>query len=52
MKFYDRAKMTVSGAPGTGVITLGSAAVVGGQTWLTFAQAGVQDKGYIAVRIF
>lgn len=38
-KLYDLAKMTVSGTPGAGTITLGAALA----PFLTFAQAGVQD---------
>lgn len=40
---YNLARMTVSGTPGTGTITLGSAATVGGVTYLSFTAAGVQD---------
>lgn len=43
MKLLNMAKMTVSGAPGTGTITL-SAAVSG---YLTFAQAGVADGDWV-----
>lgn len=42
-KLYNLARMTVSGTPGTGNITL-SAAVSG---YLTFAQAGVADGDVI-----
>lgn len=42
-KLYNLAKMTVSGTPATGTITLGSAAVVNGVTFLSFTAAGVAD---------
>lgn len=42
-KIYNLAKMTVASAPGTGTITLGSAASVNGVLFLTFAQAGVSN---------
>ncbi len=42
-KLYDLAIMTVTGTPGTGTITLGSAAVINGVTYLTFALAGVSN---------
>jgi hypothetical protein len=47
MKVYDLAKMSVSGTPGTGTITLGTA--VSG--YLTFAQAGVQDGDWLTYAI-
>jgi len=40
---YNLAVMTVSGTPGTGTITLGSAATINGVTYLSFAAAGVPD---------
>lgn len=42
-KLYNLAVMTVSGTPGTGTITLGSAATVNGVTYLSFAAAGVAN---------
>jgi hypothetical protein len=46
-KFYNLARMSVSGTPGTGTITLGSA--VSGH--LTFAAAGVADGEVVAYGI-
>jgi len=42
-KLYNLAVMTVSGTPGTGTITLGSAATINGVTFLSFAAAGVAN---------
>lgn len=46
-KLYNRVKMTVSGTPGTGTITLGSA-VAGFQS---FATAGAQDSDVVSYLI-
>lgn len=46
-RLYNLARMTVSGTPGTGTITLGSA--VGG--FNTFANAGVQDGDKVSYAI-
>jgi len=46
-KLYDMAKMTVSGTPGTGTITLASAA----SGFQDFATAGVQDADVVSYSI-
>lgn len=50
-KLFDMAQMSVTGTPGTGTITLGAAAVVGGITYLTFATAGVLNADQVSYRI-
>lgn len=47
-KLYNLARMTVSGTPGTGTITLNAAVV----QYLTFAQAGVQDGDRVSYAIY
>lgn len=42
-KLFDRVKMTVSGAPGTGTVTLGAAV----PSYRTFADAGVADTNIV-----
>jgi hypothetical protein len=49
-QLYDMAQMTVS-VGGTGNLTLGAAAVAAGVTYLTFAQAGVQDQDVLSYRV-
>jgi hypothetical protein len=50
-KLYNMAQMTVSGAPGTGTITLNAAAVAAGITYLTFASAGIANGDVVSYRI-
>jgi hypothetical protein len=51
-KLYDLARMTVASAPGSGTITLGSAARgPDGTLFLTFAQAGVSDGDVVSYAI-
>lgn len=47
---YDLARMTTA-TTGTGTITLGSAATVGGTTYLSFAAAGVADGATVTYAI-
>jgi hypothetical protein len=51
-KLYNLARMTVSGAPGTGTISLGAAVVTAdGTKFLTFAQAGAQNGDEVTYSI-
>jgi hypothetical protein len=50
-RYANMAMMTVSGTPGTGTITLGSAAVADGVTHLTFAAAGAVTGDSLSYRI-
>lgn len=50
MSLANRAKMTVSGTPGTGAITLGSAAT-GAQGGRTFAAAGITDGATVSYTV-
>lgn len=48
---FDLAAMSVTGTPGTGTITLGSAATINTVTYLSFAAAGVPDGAVVSYSI-